>query len=75
VSRTIVLTFIEPNTSRDQLSQLSRPSHPKCKYHVLCNCYRVMQIQEERIQSAKIAYEEPKTKVAEVQTMFRESEA
>jgi hypothetical protein len=34
-----------------------------------------MQIQEERIQSAKIRVEEPKTKVAEVQTMFRESEA
>jgi len=35
----------------------------------------VMQIQEERIESAKIRVEEPKTKVAEVQTMFRESEA
>jgi hypothetical protein len=34
-----------------------------------------MQIQEERIQSAKIRIDEPKTKVAEVQTMFRESEA
>jgi len=35
----------------------------------------VMQIQEERIQSAKIRVEEPKTKTAEVQTIFRESEA
>ena len=34
-----------------------------------------MQIQEERIHSAKIRVEEPKTKTAEVQTMFRESEA
>ena len=34
-----------------------------------------MQIQEERIESAKIRVEEPKTKVAEVQTVFRESEA
>jgi hypothetical protein len=34
-----------------------------------------MQIQEERIQSAKIRVEEPKTKTAEVQTIFRESEA
>ena len=37
--------------------------------------YRVMQIQEEQIEMAKIKIEEPKTKVAEVQTMFRESEA
>ena len=37
--------------------------------------YRVMQIQEEQIEMAKIKVEEPKTKVAEVQTMFRESEA
>ena len=34
-----------------------------------------MQIQEDRIESAKIKVEEPKTKVAEVQTIFRESEA
>jgi hypothetical protein len=34
-----------------------------------------MQIQEERIQSAKIQEEEPRTKVAEVQTIYRESEA
>lgn len=34
-----------------------------------------MQIQEERIQSAKVKVEEPKTKAAEVQTMYRESEA
>ncbi len=34
-----------------------------------------MQIQEERIQSAKIRVEEPKTKTAEVQTIFRDSEA
>ena len=34
-----------------------------------------MQIQEERIESAKIRVEEPKTKTAEVQTIFRESEA
>ena len=34
-----------------------------------------MQIQEEQIEMAKIKVEEPKTKVAEVQTIFRESEA
>jgi hypothetical protein len=34
-----------------------------------------MQIQEDRIESAKIRMEEPKTKTAEVQTIFRESEA
>lgn len=35
----------------------------------------IMQIPEERIESAKIPIEEPKTKTAEVQTIFRESEA
>lgn len=34
-----------------------------------------MQIPEERINSAKIRYEEPKAKTVEVQTVFRESEA
>ena len=34
-----------------------------------------MQIPEERIESAKIPQEEPKTKTAEIQTIFRESEA
>lgn len=34
-----------------------------------------MQIQEDRIESAKIRMEEQKTKTAEVQTIFRESEA
>jgi len=37
--------------------------------------YSVMQIQEEQIEMAKIKVEEPKTKVAEVQTVYRESEA
>jgi len=36
---------------------------------------RVMQIQEERIEKAKVPVEEPKTKAAEVQTIFRDSEA
>lgn len=35
----------------------------------------IMQIPEERIESAKIPIEEPKTKTTEVQTIFRESEA
>mmetsp|Transcript_44861 Transcript_44861/g.60868 ORF Transcript_44861/g.60868 Transcript_44861/m.60868 type:complete len:284 (+) Transcript_44861:14-865(+) len=35
----------------------------------------VMQIPEERIESAKITSEEPKTKTVDVQTMYRESEA
>jgi hypothetical protein len=35
----------------------------------------VMEIQQDRIESAKIPVEEPKTKVAEVQTMYRDSEA
>ena len=34
-----------------------------------------MQIQEERIEKAKVPVEEPKTKTAEVQTIFRDSEA
>ena len=34
-----------------------------------------MEIQQDRIESAKIPVEEPKTKVAEVQTMYRDSEA
>ena len=34
-----------------------------------------MQIPEERIESAKIPVEEPRTKTTEVQTVFRESEA
>ena len=34
-----------------------------------------MQIPEERIQSAKVPVEEPRTKTTEVQTIFRESEA
>jgi hypothetical protein len=35
-----------------------------------------MQIDDpERVQSAKIKIEEPKTKTAEVQTIFRDSEA
>jgi len=35
----------------------------------------VMQIPEERIESAKIPMEEPKTKTVEIQTMFRDGEA
>ena len=42
---------------------------------VTVDSFSVMQIQEERIQSAKIRVAEPKTKTAEVQTIFRESEA
>jgi len=34
-----------------------------------------MQIPEERIESAKIPMEEPKTKTVEIQTMFRDGEA
>jgi hypothetical protein len=34
-----------------------------------------MQIQEDKIETSKVPIEEPKTKVAEVQTIFRDSEA
>ena len=34
-----------------------------------------MQIQEDRLESARAHVEEPKTKTAEVQTIFRDSEA
>jgi hypothetical protein len=34
-----------------------------------------MQIQEDRLESARAQVEEPKTKTAEVQTIFRDSEA
>ena len=34
-----------------------------------------MEIQQDRIESAKLPVEEPKTKTAEVQTMYRDGEA
>jgi len=70
------LSFINKNldisTSRDQLFQYCNQFHLRCNLLFINKYrYRVMQIPEEKIMSAKERIEEPKAKTVEIQTVYR----